>query len=240
MSGEQVDLVDDGFTGPELRAAEYGGTPTPLISQALVHLQSALRRRFVVKSFVEPGSGPAPFCRVVGTMWPDSIRYAVDVREGERPHASRNATCFVASMFEDFASDFASMDVHEDVRHFDLLATNPPFSCAFEWAERGVELARDVLLLLPDDWHKRTKARVKRFVEGGLRDLVVGQMQIAGRIAFYGGSRTDRVSYSWWHFSKVGTFSNGGPSGSWPTWMLPMLPAWARRWQGCRPGMEET
>lgn len=230
----QATLIDDGRSEEELREAEYGGTPLPLIRQGLGALHRITGPRFKVLSFVEPGCGPAPFCRVVREVYPKAIRYACDVRD-ERAFAERNALAYWTI---DFTTLSRKLDVSPKIRRIDLMATNPPFSLAFDWAELGIELASYVFLLLPDDWHKRTKARYERFA-ARLAHHVVAQLQIPGRIAFYGGSRTDRVSYSWWLLSKEKSAIAPGSDPMWRTFMLRMLPPACRRWQGCRPGEEQ-
>lgn len=234
----QLALVADGRDPETLRDAEYGGTPLPIVRQIL----TALRDRAGIvspRTFFEPGSGPAPFCKVAREVWRRGVHtVANDIRVDEIDEASRNADSFCGGPFEMLHAHWAD---DEDAEPIDVIGSNPPFSLAFEFITLGLELARDVVMVLPDDWYKRTEDRCERFVDLGLDRALVVQMQILGRVAFYGGSGTDRVSYSAFHFSTSRDEAwrrYQGVAGRWRTEMLPMLPSSDRRWAGCRPGCE--
>jgi hypothetical protein len=232
----QLQLVDDGRDPTTLRDAEYGGTALPIIRQLLTTLRSRAGL-VVVRAFFEPGSGPAPFCKVAREVWSGVHTSACDFRGSERQDAERNADRFEAVSLAAMAGKL----IVDGERLPDLIATNPPFSAAMDFAEVGLELAPDVVLLLPDDWFKRKEDDPAEFIERGLDRTLVVQLQIPGRIAFYGGSGTDRVSYSWWHFSSHRDElwrSYQNVPNRWRTELLPMLPSSERRWAGFRPGCE--
>lgn len=241
MAGDpQLSLVEDGLDPETLRESSYGGTPLALVRQVL----EVLRDRAglpTVRRFLEPGSGPAPFCRVAREVWPGVHTTACDIRSREREFAELNCDAFICERFGSTAFEEALARMAVPAGGAELLATNPPFPDAFDFAEAGLVFSRDVVLLLPDDWWKRKEDDPAEFIDRGLDRALVAQLQIPGRVAFYGGSATDRVSYSWWCFStgRDGTWRlHQGAPRIWRCEMLPMLPSEQRRWAGCRPGME--
>lgn len=229
----QLHLVDDELDPHTLREASYGGTPLPLVRQLLTTLRDRAGLPVVLR-FLEPGSGPAPFCKVAREVWAAVHTTACDIRSREREFAEHNADRFIACSMLQLLEE-------PERNGADLMSTNAPFPDAFDFAETGLALAPDVVLLLPDDWWKRKEDDPQEFIDRGLDRALVCQLQIPGRIAFYGGSATDRVSYSWWHFSthhdQLWRVYQGAPR-RWRTEVLDMLPSDRRKWSGCRPGCE--
>ncbi len=224
---QQQSLVEDGLDPHTLRAAEYGGTPLPVIRQGLEYLRDRLG--LSPKSFFEPGSGPAPFCKVARQVWPGIRAAGCDIREEERQWAPHNTS----SPYLWWNTTFHQAPAVS----VDLVATNPPFSLTVEWMERALELAQDVLFLLPDNWHCSSETASEEFEDSGLENSLAHQLIVPGRIAFYGGSKTDATTYSWFHASTRPWLVEP-PTDGWVARRLTRLPSSHRKWNGHRPGCE--
>lgn len=214
---------------------EVGLTPTPVVRQGLRWAQRMMWKiRGQSIRILDPSAGTGVFGKVWRELWPDAYIVGIEPRNDAADVARRHYDKMIVA-------DLEAVDLQE-LGHFHLCSTNPPFSLAYGWLANLLRHCDLVVYLHKSAWptdSDKVDPWARRFPP-------VREARVSGRINFFGpginpknGKKwgTDSSVYSWWAMRQdCGEFDRA--EIEWPCTRLPLLPAADRRWT-VPPGTED-
>ncbi|APR81061.1 Phage protein [Minicystis rosea] len=136
--------------------------------------------------WIEPCAGDGAIVRAVQQARADVSWQAVELRETCRPLLEKS----LSGKGRVVCTDFFDWD---PARRFDVLFTNPPYSLAEQFLEKGLSIASNVVLLLRLNF--LASARRAELMRRRAPDVYV----LPNRPSF-SGQGTDSVEYAWFHW----------------------------------------
>jgi predicted RNA methylase len=136
-------------------------------------------------SVVEPAAGNGAILSEIKRMWPNTAARGIEIDPG------RAEQC--RAIGHDVGTDDFLL---APIRPADMVITNPPFSLALEFVQRGLETAPHVVMLLRLSF----LASIKRaaFIREHSPDVFI----LSKRPSFSGGA-TDSADYGWFYWSPL-------------------------------------
>lgn len=237
----QQSLIDKPADGMSERVErEVGLTPTPVVRQGMEWVARTLMA--IPKRILDPSAGTGVFGKVCRELWPDAYIVGFEPRGDAAAMSERHYDRM-------FSREFDFRIARDAIRgeEYELAATNPPFSMAYEWLGYLLAVSQLVVFL-----HKSQLTTDSDKVDAmATRFLPCAEARIAGRLGMFGPGKnprtgqkwgTDSVTYSWWAFDFDALIDEHIEEGvdrtTWPCTRLPLLPPKDRRWV-VTPGTED-
>ena len=169
--------------------AEFFGTP--------FHIVHRLLERLVLPGglWLEPSAGDGAIIRAVNEVRQDVNWRAIEIRKEcmEPLHTIWNCQSVMLGSFQNYARANALREDGQDA--FSVVIMNPPFSQAFIFVQRALELAEHVVCLQRINWLFDSEA-CRLYFRDHVPDIyAVGRTDFDGR----GG---DSASYAWFHWRE--------------------------------------
>lgn len=227
--GEQLAFaIDDGLTH-DTNDPDLSFTPEPVARQGCEALAEVLG--IEPSRVLDPSAGGGVFGKVARDVWPQAELHGVEPRESERDSLARHYDHHHVGFIQD-----APLPGWHQAAAFDLVVTNPPFSCWVDVLGSVVPYVQGFVAFLGLSTWGQSSDQQACFQH--LRPHC--QLRVVGRVHFRGpginprtGKRwgADQRDVSWW----VWRIEDRPPLPSWFVRDLPELPPAARRWTE-RPG----